>query len=95
MAESKKTRILFINIRSDYGGGSSHMFDLVTSLNASFEKYVACPIQKPFYNLYKERKITVFPLPSRSFSILSFFKLVRFTKRNYIDIIHSHGKGAG
>jgi glycosyltransferase involved in cell wall biosynthesis len=71
------------------------MFDLVTNLNSSFEKYVACPIQKPFYNLYEERKITVFPLPFRSFSVLSFFKLVRFTKRNYIDIIHSHGKGAG
>ncbi len=95
MAESKKARILFINIRSDYGGGPSHMFDLVTSLNSSFEKYVACPIQKPFYNLYQKSKITVFPLPFRSFSILSFFKLVHFTKRNYIDIIHSHGKGAG
>jgi glycosyltransferase involved in cell wall biosynthesis len=95
MAESKKVRILFINLRSDYGGGPSHMFDLVTSLSSSFEKYVACPIQKPFYNLYEERKITVFPLPFRSFSVLSFFKLVCFTKRNYIDIIHSHGKGAG
>ena len=95
MAESKKVRILFVNLRSDYGGGPSHMFDLVTSLNSSFEKYVACPIQKPFYNLYEKSKITVFPLPFRSFSILSFFKLVRFTKRNYIDIIHSHGKGAG
>ena len=95
MAESKKVRILFINIRSDYGGGPSHMFDLITGLSSPFEKYVACPIQKPFYSLYEESKITVFPLPFRSFSVLSFFKLVRFTKRNYIDIIHSHGKGAG
>jgi glycosyltransferase involved in cell wall biosynthesis len=95
MAGSRKMRILFINLRSDYGGGPSHMFDLVTNLSSSFEKYVACPIQKPFCNLYEERKITVFPLPFRSFSILSFFKLVRFTKRNHIDIIHSHGKGAG
>jgi glycosyltransferase involved in cell wall biosynthesis len=95
MAESKKVRILFINLRSDYGGGPSHMFDLVTSLSSSFEKYVACPIQKPFYNLYEESKITIFPLPFRSFSIFSFFKLVHFTKGNYINIIHSHGKGAG
>ncbi len=57
MDESKKVRILFVNLRSDYGGGPSHMFDLVTSLSSSFEKYVACPIQKPFYNLYKESKI--------------------------------------
>ncbi len=48
MAESKKARILFINIRSDYGGGPSHMFDLVTSLSSSYEKYVACFIKNCF-----------------------------------------------
>ena len=52
MDESKKVRILFISLRSDYGGGPAHMFDIVTYLNSSFEKYVACPVQKPFYGIY-------------------------------------------
>ncbi len=39
MDESRKMGILFINIRSDYGGGPSYTFDLVTSLS-SYEKYV-------------------------------------------------------
>ncbi|MFQ5787673.1 MAG: glycosyltransferase, partial [Thermodesulfobacteriota bacterium] len=95
MIEPEKVRILFISLRSDYGGGPTHMFDLVTGLNSFFEKYVACPIQIPFYNMYEEKNIKVFPLPVRSFSLISFFKLVRFTKSNYIDIVHSHGKGAG
>ena len=48
MTESKKIRILFINLRSDYGGGPSHMYDLVKGLNSSFEKYVACFIKNCF-----------------------------------------------
>ena len=71
------------------------MFDIITGLNSSFEKYVACPRQKPFYNMYEEKKIKIFPLPVRAFSLISLIKLVRFTKKNYLDIIHSHGKGAG
>ena len=90
-----KARILFISLRSDYGGGPTHMFELVTYLNNSFEKYVACPIQKPFYNMYEEKNIKIFPLPVRTFSLFKFIELVRFTKNNNIDIIHSHGKGAG
>ncbi|MGR3292445.1 MAG: glycosyltransferase [Candidatus Scalindua sp.] len=95
MGEFKKTKILFISLRSDYGGGPAHMFDLVTGLNSSFEKYVACPIQKPFYNMYEEKNIKLFPLPVRTFSLFRFVGLVWFAKRNYIDVIHSHGKGAG
>ncbi|KHE94084.1 MAG: putative glycosyltransferase [Candidatus Scalindua brodae] len=95
MSDTKKVRILFISLRSDYGGGPMHMFDIVTGLNNTFEKYVACPIQKPFYNMYEEEKIKIFPLPVRMFSVISFAKLVWFTKGNYIDVIHSHGKGAG
>ncbi|MBT6049820.1 MAG: glycosyltransferase [Candidatus Scalindua sp.] len=95
MRETKKARILFISLRSDYGGGPTHMFDIVTHLNSSFGKYVACPIQKPFYNMYKGKNIKLFSLPVRTFSLFRFVELVWFAKRNYIDIIHSHGKGAG
>ena len=95
MCGFKKARILFISLRSDYGGGPTHMFDIITGLNSTFEKYVACPIQKPFYNLYEKNNVNIFPLPFRTFSLVSFVELVRFTRKNYIDIIHSHGKGAG
>ncbi len=95
MSRFINNRILFISLRSDYGGGPTHMFDLVTGLNNTFEKYVACPVQKPFYNMYKEHEIKVFPLPVRTFSFYSFIKLIIFAKRNDINIIHSHGKGAG
>lgn len=72
MDECKKIKILFISLRSDYGGGPTHMYDLVTGLNSYFEKYVACPIQKPFYNMYEKNNIKVFPLPVRTLSLVSF-----------------------
>ena len=93
--KKSKVKILFISLRSDYGGGPTHMYDLVAGLNSSFERFVACPIQKPFYDMYEKEKITIFPLPVRAFSLISLFKLVCFTRRTDIDIIHSHGKGAG
>ena len=77
MGESKKVKILFISLRSDYGGGPTHMYDLVFGLNSSFEKYVACPIQKPFYDMYEEKSIKMFPLPVRSFSLSRFVKFLR------------------
>ncbi len=72
MAESKKVRILFINVRSDYGGGPSHMLDLVTGLSSSFEKYVACPDQQPYYNRIIREAVQVFELPCRKLKILTF-----------------------
>ncbi len=95
MSEFIKTKILCISLRSDYGGGPSHMYDLVTGLNSSFEKYVACPVQKPFYDMYKKSDTKLFPLPVRAFSLHRFVELLQYTRRNNIDIIHSHGKGAG
>ncbi len=72
MAKSKKVRILFINLRSDYGGGPTHMFDLVTSLSSSFEKYVAYPDQQPYFNRIIRGGVQVFELPCRKLKILTF-----------------------
>lgn len=72
------------------------MYELVRDLNSSlFRKYVACPIQKPFYSLYAEIGVNAIPLPVRAFSLVSFIKLIIYARVNNIDIIHSHGKGAG
>jgi glycosyltransferase involved in cell wall biosynthesis len=36
-----------------------------------------------------------FELPFRSFRIIKLFKLILFIKKNKIDIVHAHGRGAG
>ena len=95
MCEFKKVRILFISLRSDYGGGPKHIYDIVVGMSSTFKAHIACPVQKPFYNMYKAKGVNIFPLPARAFSLSSVIALLKYARENDIDIIHSHGKGAG
>ncbi|WP_115719133.1 glycosyltransferase [Gallaecimonas mangrovi] len=90
-------KILYISLRADVGGGPQHLYQLIKLIKRDeFQVYLACPPDEPYYSLFSselENKIIL--LPHRSFSIRTFFEIVRFCKKNNIDIIHSHGKGAG
>lgn len=90
-------RILLITARADFGGGPKHVDDLINNLSPEYELYLASPEGVPFYNKWKSnaRIKEIFKIPFRAFSVKSFFGLIRFAKRNKIDIIHSHGRGAG
>lgn len=90
-------RILLITVRADFGGGPKHVDQLIDGLHEDFTLFVACPKEEPFGNKwYNESKISdFFELPHRKFSFLSLWKLGVFINKNKIDIIHSHGKGAG
>jgi len=89
------SKILIITSRSDHGGGPRHIFLLLNSLRKSHEFYVAAPdigyYSKLFSN-FCEKKISI---PHRKFSLLTFFKILIFSRKFNIDIIHSHGRGAG
>lgn len=90
-------KILLITIRSDHGGGPKHVDLLINNLSNEVEIFVACPQDKPYYNLWSESKNVkdIFTLPHRKFSLKKLFQLNKFIKDNDIKIIHSHGKGAG
>jgi glycosyltransferase involved in cell wall biosynthesis len=90
--------ILLITVRADFGGGPEHVYQLCNGVKEyDIDYYMACPKEKPYYDLYSEiigeDKITI--IPHRSFSIIGFIKLLRFIKKNNISVVHSHGKGAG
>ena len=91
-------KLLFISVRADFGGGPKHINDIINSLTESnFELYLACPNDKPYYYYWKKLESIkgILVIPHRSFSILSFFSLCKFIRDNDIELIHSHGKGAG
>lgn len=91
-------KILFITVRSDFGGGPRHVDQLVKLLDNNFELYMAYPENGEPYGLEwekNERIIDIFHIPYRKFSLYTLFGLLRFTKKNHIDIVHSHGNGAG
>ncbi len=92
-----KLNILIISSRADFGGGPEHIFRLLKNLQDQFNFFVAAPNDFPYYARYSELagKENVLVIPHRRFRLLSLFKLIRFVKKKKIDIIHSHGKGAG
>ena len=90
-------KILFITLRADHGGGPKHVDLLINNLSGEIKIYLACPQDRPYYDLWsKSKKIKdIFALPHRKFSVKKLLELNKFIKDNDIKIIHSHGKGAG
>lgn len=90
-------KILLLSLRADYGGGPKHIDLLINNLSSEVEIFLACPKDKPYYDLWNkfEKVNNIFVLPHRKFSIRKLLELNNFIKDNGIEMIHSHGKGAG
>lgn len=93
----KSSKILYLTLRSDWGGAPKHIDILYKNIGPDFLIYFAAPISEPYGNSWyklvgKER---FFELEHRKFSISKLFKLKSFIKKNEIKIVHAHGKGAG
>ena len=88
--------ILFLSARSDTGGGPRHLFDLLQSLEGSgIRTVVAAPDGEPYGPRFLCQADLFVPIKPRSFSILSLVRLIWVIHREKIDLIHSHGRGAG
>ena len=98
MTTSKKhTKILYLTLRSDWGGAPKHIDLLFNNIGTDFNIYFAAPISEPYgiswhHSVGKER---FFELEHRRFSFIKLLQLRSFIKKNDICIIHAHGKGAG
>ena len=90
---SKKTKILLISASAKTGGGPSHVFLLKEILKDEFDFYLAMPafnFKSKKFDLKKYLKIA-----ERKILLKDLINLIIFSKKNSIDIIHAHGKGAG
>ncbi len=93
MSHKKKINILMISSSSDLGGGTKHMFMLGSNLKSQFKIFYAVPNNSNFLKyLNSENHIDI---SERRLSVKDIIKLKKFVKLKSIDIIHSHGKGAG
>jgi len=95
--ESEKKRILYITVRSDIGGGPFHVDLLINNLADKYDIFIAAPTNEPYGYKWKDLlgDDKFFDLPFRSFKITTLFKLISFIKKNKIEIVHAHGRGAG
>lgn len=100
MSTSAKINVLMISSRSDIGGGPKHMLDILKYNSLHHKKtnkilYAAIPYNHDLSNLIIENAKDSLHIPHRSFSAISFIKILKFCKKNKIKILHSHGRGAG
>lgn len=86
-----------ISSRADYGGGPEHLYRLIQNLHHVCDIYATIPEDEPYFG-----KISghigiskVIKIPHRKFSINALHSIIGFIRQNNIDIVHSHGKGAG
>ena len=87
-----KVKILLISASGKTGGGPSHIFLLKELLNEEFDIYLAMP-----FSNYKIKNIDnkkYLDISERKISLADIIRLIIFSKKNSIDIIHAHGKGA-
>lgn len=89
-------RILLISSRSDIGGGPQHVRDLIHGCKRIGARvFVASPKIAPYGKIFQELSDGHFEIPHRKLSFIRLLKLAKFIKANQIQIIHSHGRGAG
>ncbi|SEW42013.1 Glycosyltransferase involved in cell wall bisynthesis [Cognatiyoonia koreensis] len=90
-------RMLAITVRADIGGGPEHLFQLGSNFSADVDLLIACPNEPPYWDRFTSivgpQNMTVIPHRAFSFSVL--FRLARYIRARKVDVIHSHGKGAG
>ena len=90
---SSKTKILLISSSGKTGGGPSHIFLLKELLKNEFDFYLAMPfLNQKIKNFNKKKYLNI---SERRISLIEIIRLIKFSRKNSINIIHAHGKGAG
>jgi len=89
-----KKKILLITSRADHGGGPKHILNILEHLGGDFAFFIACPNDYPYYQLFKKYG-PCFYIPHRQISLASIIYLLKKIEKEKIDLIHSHGRGAG
>lgn len=87
----KNIKVLMVSSTSKLGGGPKHMFSLGEDLSNQFDIFYALPKDLNF-SINQEIKSTF--IQERTISMRDLYNLIKFMKKNNIQIIHAHGKGA-
>ena len=98
MKYTNSMNILLLSARSDLGGGPKHMFELMDYLTKEHPEtmlYSGSPLDEPFGCQISKLSHRHINLKARTFHLFDFFKLLSLCHEKKIDIIHSHGRGAG
>jgi glycosyltransferase involved in cell wall biosynthesis len=89
-------RVLQLLVTMTVGGGPKHVYDLVRRLpRDEFEVTVAGPRDGIFFERFRQLGVPVVELPLRELGLRPILSTVRLLRRHRIQVVHTHGKGAG
>lgn len=89
-------RILYLLVSTSLGGGPKHVYDVVRRLpHQEFRVLIAAQDDGPFFEAFKKLGVKIESYPLHRLSPLTLVAVVRLVRERGIQIIHSHGKGAG
>lgn len=90
-------RILHVSVRADHGGGPRHLELLLRHAPEHVINHVACPRERPYWDRFADHvgASRMVELAHRSVSVRALAALAAYVIRHRIDVIHTHGKGAG
>ena len=71
------------------------MLDLLEAARGKAQVFVAAPAAYPYGSKFRNSATAFFELPTRKFDLVTFLKLIIWARKRQIQIIHSHGRGAG
>jgi glycosyltransferase involved in cell wall biosynthesis len=93
---AERVRVLELVVSSEFGGGPAHVWDLVVGLpKGEFDVAVAGPGGGPYVDAYRQLGIDFVDVRADRLSLGALLRVIRLVRDRRIQVIHSHGKGAG
>lgn len=92
---SSPTRVCHLLVSTAVGGGPKQVFETIRRLpDADFQWVVAAPADGPYFARFAGLG-PAHDLPLERLSARTLARVVGLIRRHRIDVVHSHGKGAG
>ena len=95
ISEGGKKKVLQVLTSSDIGGAPQVVSDLLENSKSSEFEFVVVAPRGPFIKRFKSLGCKVYTLPLNRVGLVGFRGFYRILKEEKIDLINSHGKGAG
>ena len=89
-------RILYIAVSSQTGGVPKHILNaLKKAKQYGYEVSVAVPSDGDYYAWFQEAGARMVDLRLKPYSFSALWRIRKYVKEHQIELVHSHGKGAG
>ncbi len=89
-------RVLEVLVSTDLGGGPAHVQDLISGLpRGEFAVTVAAPGGGPYADIFRSLGADFVDVRCDRLSVRELSRVRRIVRERGIQIVHSHGKGAG